>query len=106
MNYVPFGGATAGLVEESALNPERFMRDVETAKRRLAMAKAMRGAPKLDIYGRQPMHIMSRKATSEAIKQVLCDEWLDDLAVKDAETELSRALWKLGAPDWLKELMF
>jgi hypothetical protein len=79
--------------------------DVEFARRRLKVAKAMKGAPKDDIYDYRPQHIYCRKATSDAVKDILVREWREEVRIREAEAHLARALWRAGAPEWLRELM-
>lgn len=84
---------------------DRLLDDVKEARDRVKLLKGLKDQPRGDVYDLRPSHIHARKATSEAVKDVLIREWRGEQAMREAEADLARALWRVGAPDWIKELL-
>ncbi len=83
----------------------RLLEEVTEARNRVKLLKGLKDQPRGDVYDLRPSHIYARKATSEAVKDVLIREWRSEQDIRSAEAELARALWRVGAPDWIKELL-
>lgn len=84
---------------------DRLLEEVTEARNRVKLLKGLKDQPRGDVYDLRPSHIYARKATSEAVKDVLIREWRGQQAMREAEADLARALWRAGAPDWIKELL-
>ena len=84
---------------------DRLLEEVKEARERVKLLKGLKDQPRGDVYDLRPSHIYARKATSEAVKDILIREWRGQQAMREAEADLARALWRVGAPDWIKELL-
>ena len=92
-------------VNKNPSKADRLLDDVKEARDRVKLLKGLKDQPRGDVYDLRPSHIHARKATSEAVKDVLIREWRGEQAMREAEADLARALWRVGAPDWIKELL-
>lgn len=104
-----FGDGSLGMlkgshpVEQSYI--DRDYEELEFARKKLRALKELKNAPKRYAYDSSPTHIYCRKATSEAIKNILAGEWRHELALKDAETSVKFLEWKISVPSWVRDFV-
>ena len=106
-SYAPSVGDVAKMAgyNKHSSKSGRLLDDVKEARDRVKLLKGLKDQPRGDVYDLRPSHIYARKATSDSVKDVLVREWRSEQDIRSAEAELARALWRVGAPDWIKELL-